>query len=123
MEFLPKIMENRRNNFRNGNKGNFRGGNRSGSFGNRNRRPLEKFDAICGKCEKKCQVPFKPSGEKPVLCSDCFEKEGNGNSRNGNRFGGRNSGGNRSSGVSFEQFKKLDEKVDKIISILEKQNT
>jgi len=46
------------------------------SFGNRDsRRPLM-YDAVCAECGKGCQVPFKPSGEKPVYCSDCFEKKG-----------------------------------------------
>ena len=34
------------------------------------RKPL--FEAICATCNKKCQVPFRPNGEKPVYCSDCF---------------------------------------------------
>ena len=32
----------------------------------------EKYDAICATCGKKCQVPFRPNGKKPVYCSDCF---------------------------------------------------
>lgn len=31
--------------------------------------------AICDECGKECQVPFKPTGEKPVYCSDCFERQ------------------------------------------------
>jgi len=34
----------------------------------------DEFDVICAECHKKCKVPFKPSGLKPVLCSDCFRK-------------------------------------------------
>ena len=33
---------------------------------------FQKFDAICSNCGKKCQVPFRPDGEKPVYCKDCF---------------------------------------------------
>jgi CxxC-x17-CxxC domain-containing protein len=29
-------------------------------------------DATCGKCGKACQVPFRPTGERPIFCSTCF---------------------------------------------------
>lgn len=32
----------------------------------------ELFSATCSECHKKCEVPFKPSGDKPVYCSACF---------------------------------------------------
>lgn len=35
------------------------------------------FQAVCSSCGNDCEVPFKPSGSKPVYCSNCFEKEGN----------------------------------------------
>ena len=44
------------------------------SFGGRDSRP-KMHDATCNKCGKRCQVPFRPTGERPVYCSDCFEKE------------------------------------------------
>ncbi|MCA9370720.1 MAG: hypothetical protein KC680_02040, partial [Candidatus Peregrinibacteria bacterium] len=34
--------------------------------------PREMHDAVCSECGADCQVPFKPSGDKPVLCRDCF---------------------------------------------------
>lgn len=34
----------------------------------------EMFTAICSECGAECQVPFKPNGEKPVFCSECFKK-------------------------------------------------
>jgi CxxC-x17-CxxC domain-containing protein len=30
--------------------------------------------AICADCKKGCEVPFKPSGERPVYCKECFSK-------------------------------------------------
>ena len=30
--------------------------------------------AICADCHKECEVPFRPSGERPVSCKDCFSK-------------------------------------------------
>jgi CxxC-x17-CxxC domain-containing protein len=32
------------------------------------------YKAICADCKKECEVPFKPSGERPVYCKDCFAK-------------------------------------------------
>ncbi|MFH1189371.1 MAG: CxxC-x17-CxxC domain-containing protein [Candidatus Omnitrophota bacterium] len=30
--------------------------------------------AVCADCRKACEVPFKPSGDRPVYCKDCFSK-------------------------------------------------
>ena len=30
--------------------------------------------AICADCHKECEVPFKPSQDRPVYCKDCFSK-------------------------------------------------
>jgi CxxC-x17-CxxC domain-containing protein len=38
--------------------------------------------AICADCKKECEVPFKPSGERPVYCKDCFSKRKGGSSFN-----------------------------------------
>ena len=119
-------------NFRSEGRGGFggrAGGSRFGggrSFGDRDsgrfeRRPLEMHDVTCDKCQKRCQVPFKPSGDKPVFCSECFRNEGAGNS-----FGSRDRGDRgrpeRSSssgtGMTSDQFKILNVKLDKIIDIL-----
>ena len=35
---------------------------------------LEMHTAICDRCGNKCEVPFKPRGNKPVYCSGCFRK-------------------------------------------------
>ena len=61
-----------RRSFGGGNRGGFGGGNRGGGGGFRRER--EMHDATCAECNKKCQVPFKPSGDKPVLCKDCYMK-------------------------------------------------
>jgi len=77
--------------------GNSRGGGRSfggggrRNFGGRSDRP-EMFDAVCDQCGKDCKVPFRPSGDKPIYCSDCFEeKGGNENRRRYNGDRGRRS--------------------------------
>ncbi len=30
--------------------------------------------AICAECKTECEVPFRPSGDRPVYCKDCFAK-------------------------------------------------
>ena len=65
---------------------NFNRDNRSGggrSYGNRsfsNDRP-EMHQATCANCGKSCEVPFRPTGSKPVFCRDCFKNEGPSDSR------------------------------------------
>ena len=77
--------------------GNF---NRGGGFGgrgggrdrdrDRDRGPKQMHHAVCDNCGKDCEVPFKPTGDKPVLCSDCFSKS-RGDDRGGNRRDSRDS--------------------------------
>lgn len=31
--------------------------------------------AICAECGKEAQLPFKPQGDRPVFCGECFEKK------------------------------------------------
>ncbi|MBP9842692.1 MAG: hypothetical protein KBC62_01685 [Candidatus Pacebacteria bacterium] len=63
-----------------GGKGGFRGGDRGadrGGFkGSRDgeRREVTMHKATCSTCGKPCEVPFRPDGSKPVLCSECFGK-------------------------------------------------
>ena len=39
----------------------------------RERRPRVLFEAVCADCGKTASVPFRPTGAKPVYCSDCFQ--------------------------------------------------
>jgi len=58
-----------------GNRGGF-GGARGGSrFGDRDRE-VTMHDAVCAECKQTCQVPFRPTNERPVYCKDCFTKRG-----------------------------------------------
>jgi CxxC-x17-CxxC domain-containing protein len=55
--------------------GNGGGGYSSGGYsggGGYSRGPREMFDAVCARCNKDTQVPFRPTGARPVYCSDCF---------------------------------------------------
>ena len=40
---------------------------------------------ICSDCNKECEIPFKPSGDRPVYCKECFSKRKKGNLFNANR--------------------------------------
>lgn len=37
---------------------------------NRPQRPL--YQTVCADCRKNCEIPFKPSGDRPVYCKECF---------------------------------------------------
>ena len=68
----------------------------------------ESFPVVCDKCGVNCEVPFKPSGDKPVLCSDCFRKEGPSRSSSSS-----------SGGMSKEEFELINQKLDKILELLD----
>ncbi len=54
------------------------------------------FDATCSNCNQPTQVPFQPTGERPVYCSNCFRQmrgERRGGMGGGPRGGG--AGGDR----------------------------
>jgi CxxC-x17-CxxC domain-containing protein len=38
------------------------------------RTPRQMFHAVCAECGKDTEVPFQPTGERPVYCSDCFSR-------------------------------------------------
>jgi CxxC-x17-CxxC domain-containing protein len=57
------------------------GGDKGGSRGD-----VVMHKATCSDCNKTCEVPFRPTGDKPVFCKDCFNGKRDGNdSRGGNR--------------------------------------
>lgn len=63
------------------------GGGRPSFGGGRSGGDRQMHTATCSDCGNECQVPFRPTGEKPVFCSTCFEKHDGGGIRS-NRFGG-----------------------------------
>ena len=86
--------------------------------------------AICSECDKECEVPFKPSGDKPVFCRSCFKnKEATGPRESGRRDFGKKDFGERSfskapfvkssGGITKEQFEILNSKLDKILDALD----
>ena len=54
-------------------------GDRDNSFRDRgdrdsNFRERSFTKVVCSDCNKECEVPFKPSGDRPVYCKECFAK-------------------------------------------------
>jgi len=95
--------------------GNFRDNEPRG--GGRDRRRTEMHHAVCDQCGKNCKVPFKPSGDKPIYCSDCFDKKGGGRD---DRSGERGSNRPRPHHVSPSDpnISRLVEKIDTLNSKL-----
>ena len=84
---------------------------------NRNFRDKQMFKAICSNCGKECEVPFKPTGDRPVFCSDCFKKRSNLSRAENNNFKPQQSGGGSHDQVS-KQHDMINSKLDRIISLL-----
>ncbi|MFC1629855.1 CxxC-x17-CxxC domain-containing protein [Patescibacteria group bacterium] len=61
------------------NKSNKFGGRRSRGGRDSGRSSMHK--AVCSDCGKDCEVPFRPTGDKSVFCSDCFRNRGNAQSK------------------------------------------
>jgi CxxC-x17-CxxC domain-containing protein len=107
--------------------------------------------AICASCKKTCEVPFRPNGDKPVYCRDCFagraamggerssrkdfRKESGQFNQNENKFTPRqnfnlNSSSNQSDKPMIEDLKKqidsmnikLDKLTNTIQNLAEKMN-
>ncbi len=51
-----------------------RGGFRKRREGFRPSGPREMHKATCADCGNETEVPFKPSGDRPVYCQECYKK-------------------------------------------------
>jgi len=45
--------------------------------GGYDRGPRQMYEAVCSDCGRETTVPFKPSGDKPVYCRECFQQRRN----------------------------------------------
>ncbi|HBK33877.1 TPA: hypothetical protein DEP34_02645 [Candidatus Uhrbacteria bacterium] len=77
--------------------GGSRGGGSWGGRGSDGDRPMI-YEATCSACGQDCEIPFRPTGSRPVFCNSCFKKEENGGGRPPQRFGGSGRGGRPSFG-------------------------
>ncbi len=124
------------------------GGGRGGFGGGRDGGRPSMHPAVCDECGNECEVPFRPSGDKPVFCNNCFKREGDSDRSGGrnfdkpsygrdNRDSGRPSfhkesgygdrdrdsrdsrdGGNKGADLYTVQFEMLNAKLDKLIRLL-----
>jgi CxxC-x17-CxxC domain-containing protein len=106
----------------------FRSNNR---FGGRGGGRSTMHPATCDKCGRDCEVPFQPTGEKPVYCNECFSATGgrDGQSRSAggyrnSRFGSQDSGRapmrRESAGKDYSQeFTSIHTKLDMIMEALQ----
>jgi CxxC-x17-CxxC domain-containing protein len=118
--------------------GGFRGGNGGGgrpNFRGGDRGPVTMHKAVCDECHKSCEVPFRPSGDKPVYCNDCFSSK-KGDDRGPRKdFGGdrgpRRDFNDRPAPAPFNkpapanddmknQFREINAKLDRLAVAIEK---
>jgi len=106
--------------FRSGGEKRF--GGRGGSSRNRDHGPVTMYPAVCDKCGKPCEVPFKPTSGKPVYCSACFEgKKETGDNRGGSRFSQKSYGSYKSpikSDFRSDTSKENNDEIKKQLEIL-----
>lgn len=108
-----------------------RGGSGAGSFAPRRSAggrpsfggPKTMHSAICSGCGQSCEVPFRPTGEKPVFCSNCFsEQRGEGSSPS--RFPRREAPVAPRTDRGLEDIKtqlaSLNSKLEKLLELLSK---
>jgi CxxC-x17-CxxC domain-containing protein len=104
-----------------------------GSFGRGGSGKPTLHAAVCDECGQDCQVPFKPSGDKPIYCSDCYTKRSGRSSGRpsgrrdsyrhsfNNRDSGKRSGnnlGDRAISQLVEKIGLLNTQLDTIINLL-----
>jgi len=71
-----------------------------GRFGGRK---AERTEVKCDSCKKMCEVPFKPTANKPVYCDSCFKQDSSSKSKN-----------------YANELIEINNKIDIIMKILEK---
>lgn len=86
--------------------------------------------ATCSGCGVECQVPFKPNGKKPVFCSACYVREDKPEMRRESsdfyekksahqgRAHARPDSRPSMNGITSEQFKQLNTKLDLILKLM-----
>lgn len=88
---------------------NFRGGRPGGRRDFGGSRSTVMHQAICDKCGASCEVPFRPSGDKPIFCNNCFRR------KDGRDDRPRRSDNNQDLIRLLEQ---INDKLDKILTCL-----
>ncbi len=92
---------------------------REGGYNRQDREVKKMFSAVCVDCGKRCEVPFRPTGNKPIYCSSCFENVGStrsGGYKKSNE--GKNTSANLDISLFNDQLMNINGKLDKLIEIL-----
>ena len=61
-----------------------RGGGMGDAFGGGMSR--EMHPAVCAQCGKDTEVPFRPRGDRPVYCSECYNQQRRGSDSRGSTY-------------------------------------
>ena len=104
------------------------GGGGSGRPGSDRGGPVTMHHAVCSTCGKDCEVPFRPTGDKPIYCNDCFSanrsprKDFGGSAfsprTGGDRFPRKDFGGSGDNEVK-KQLEFLGLKIDRLTKVVE----
>jgi CxxC-x17-CxxC domain-containing protein len=107
-----------------------------GKFDGRDRSRGSSFElhkAICDKCGKECEVPFKPTGGKPIYCRSCFKQNSSGSGDRSSKYESRSETNDRlrfkdnsrenfepkgRSSPTYEDLERINKKLDKIMKAL-----
>lgn len=82
----------------------------------------------CSECGNSCEVPFVPTGDRPVFCNKCFEHKRSPESRNfegkdsapryNKPYEKRNEKPNSNDGQFKKQLESINWKLDKLLKLL-----
>ena len=61
----PNCRQQRRSNW---------GGGGGGGYGGGGGGTRQMYPVVCAECGNNTEVPFQPTGTRPVYCNDCFQK-------------------------------------------------
>lgn len=84
------------------------------SFGRDSNKPAM-HRATCAECGDSCEVPFRPTGGKPVFCNNCFRREDKKPSQGHSHTHSES----KKPDQFKEQLEKLNYKLDKILKLLD----
>ncbi|KKT49454.1 MAG: hypothetical protein UW41_C0006G0022 [Candidatus Collierbacteria bacterium GW2011_GWC2_44_18] len=77
------------------------------------------FRATCDQCGQSCEVPFRPTNGKPVLCSNCFAET---KADSGRSFGSSDNSYSKPAPMAKEnsvELQAINVKLDKILKLLQ----
>jgi len=89
-----------------------------GSKESRSGNGFKLFEAVCDKCGNKCDLPFEPTGNKPIYCRSCFRESQGSNEKFGQKNRFDRAPEPRPQGVSADALEDINRKLDKIMKAL-----